>query len=60
MESIITTLTVLILIMSALIIYKQKTIINNLEERVDLTQNLYKELLELYNTVYAEWEKNNK
>jgi hypothetical protein len=46
--------------MSALIIYKQKTIINNLEERVDLTQNLYKELLELYNTVYAEWEKNNK
>ena len=46
MKELITILTVLVIVMSALIIYKQKIIINELGRQLEQTQSLYKELFD--------------
>ena len=56
MKELITILTVLVLVMSALIIYKQKIIINELGRQLEQTQSLYKELFDLYKKTEKLWK----
>ena len=56
MKELITILTVLVLVMSALIIYKQKIIINELGRQLAQTQSLYKELFDLYKKTEKLWK----
>ena len=56
MEDLITILTVLVIVMSALIIYKQKIIINDLGKQLIMNQELYKDLFDLYNKIVEEWK----
>ena len=56
MEQLITTLTILVLIMPALIIYRQKVIIKELEKQVEISQGLYKELFDLYKLTEKLWK----
>ena len=56
MENLITILTILVIIMSALIIYKQKIIINELGRQLETTQSLYKELFDLYKKTEKLWK----
>ena len=56
MENLITILTVLVIVMSALIIYKQKIIINELGRQLAQTQSLYKELFDLYKKTEKLWK----
>ena len=56
MKELITILTVLVIVMSALIIYKQKIIINELGRQLAQTQSLYKELFDLYKKTEKLWK----
>jgi predicted Holliday junction resolvase-like endonuclease len=56
MKELITILTVLVIVMSALIIYKQKIIINELGRQLAQTQSLYKELFDLYKKAEKLWK----
>jgi predicted Holliday junction resolvase-like endonuclease len=56
MKELITILTILVLVMSALIIYKQKIIINELGRQLEQTQSLYKELFDLYKKTEKLWK----
>tara|TARA_Y100000401_G_C8311757_1_gene220131 strand:+ start:477 stop:653 length:177 start_codon:yes stop_codon:yes gene_type:complete len=56
MEDLITILTALVIVMSGLIIYRQKVIIKELERQIDVTQGLYKELFDLYKKTEKLWK----
>ena len=56
MENLITILTALVIVMSSLIIYRQKVIIKELERQIDVTQGLYKELFDLYKKTEKLWK----
>ena len=56
MEDLITILTALVIVMSGLIIYRQKVIIKELERQIDVTKGLYKELFDLYKKTEKLWK----
>ena len=56
MKELITVLTVLILVVLIAIIFKQRSILNNLEKELSISRGLFKELYELHHKIYDLWK----